>query len=186
VAAGLSQRSLGRITGLSQSRVSRVEAARHPSEWLEGLAVHCAALGLRLSIKVYPSGSPVRDAGHLRLLARFRAQLGDGWQWTSESPIGPFPDLRAWDVRLDGADSVGVDVETRLRDIQALQRRSETKLRDSSVERLVLVVAKTRHNQLVLRDHRQALYSLAPADTRAVMSALRRSELPPRNGIVVL
>lgn len=50
----------------------------------------------------------------------------------------------------------------------------------------MLLVAATRHNRIVLREHRAALASTFPADTAEIMAALRRGHLPPRNGVVVL
>jgi hypothetical protein len=106
--------------------------------------------------------------------------------WRTEVLIGGPGDLRAWEVVLDGPGSVGIDVETRLRDIQAIQRRCEAKYRDSGVDRVVLVIGDTRHNRSVLREHRAALFSTFPADTAEVRRALRQGLLPPRNGIVVI
>ena len=54
------------------------------------------------------------------------------------------------------------------------------------MDRIVLLLADTRHNRRVLREHREALRSTFPLDTRAVMAALRAGELPSANGIVVL
>ena len=184
--AGVSQRHVAHVAGLNQSHISRAERAQGTFPRLDELTRHCAALGLRLSLKVYPHGSPVRDAGQLRLLRRFRSQVGEEIGWRTEVPIAGHGDLRAWDVVLGVGGTVGVDAETRLHDIQAVQRRCELKLRDSRVDRLVLLVAATPHNRTVLREHRSALLSTFPLDTAEVMAALRRSELPKANGIVVL
>lgn len=171
-AAGLSQETVARAAGLSQSHVSRVENAERTMPRLDELARHAAVLGHELSLRAFPVGAPVRDAGQLRLLARFRARVDARWSWRSEVPVGGFGDLRAWDVELSGPGRVGVDAETRLHDLQALQRRCETKLRDSIAERLVLPVAATAHNRHVLRAHRSALLSTFPLDTGSVMAAL--------------
>ena len=186
LAAGLSQRHVAQVGGSNQSRVSRTERAERMPARVDELAAHCAALGLRLSLKAYPVGSPVRDAAQLRLVERLRGRLGAGFRWRSEALIGGAGDLRAWDVRLDGPGSIGIDAETRLHDIQALQRRCETKWRDSGVDRVVLLVASTRHNRRVLAEHREALRSTFPADTPEILAALRRGRLPGSNGIVVL
>lgn len=184
--AGLSQRAVARAAGLNQSRISRTEHAQRIPARLDELAAHCAVLGLRLSVKAYPDGSPVRDAGQLRLLDRLRLRLHPRFHWRSEVLVGGPGDLRAWDVQLDGPGSIGVDAETQLRDIQAVQRRIETKARDSGVDRVVMLVAATRHNRLALSLHRRALASTFPADTGEILLALRRGQLPERNGIVVL
>lgn len=120
------------------------------------------------------------------MLQRLRAQERPRFRSQSEVPIGRYGDLRAWDVRLDGPGSIGIDAETRLHDIQALQRRCETKWRDSGTNRVVLVVAATHHNRSVLRDHREALRSTFPGDTAAVLGAIRSGLLPAANGLVVI
>jgi transcriptional regulator with XRE-family HTH domain len=186
LAAGVSQRHVAMVAGTSQSAISRVESARNVGLALDVLSVQCAALGLRLSVKLYPVGSPVRDAGQLRLNDRLLAELRDGWKWATEVLVGAAGDLRAWDIQLSGSGTVGIDAETRLHDIQAIQRRCEAKLRDSGVDRVVLLVADTRHNRSVLAAHRDALRSTFPADTAATLGALRRGKLPARNGIVIL
>jgi transcriptional regulator with XRE-family HTH domain len=186
LAAGLSQRHVAGVAGLNQSRVSRTERAERVPARVDELAAHCAALGLRLSLKVYPEGPPVRDIAQLRLLERLRTRLHGSFSWHSEAPVGGPGDLRAWDVCLGGSGTIGVDAETRLHDLQALQRRCETKWRDSAVDRIVLLVASTRHNRRVLAEHREALRSTFPADTTEVMAALRAGRLPSSNGIVIL
>ena len=177
---------MAQVAGLGQSSISRAELAEGDAATLSNLAIHGAALGLRLSVKLYPEGEAVRDAGQLRVLQRFRPHVHPVYRWTSESTVGGFGDLRAWDVLLAGPVTIGIDAETRLHDIQSLQRRFETKWRDSGVDRIVLLVADTRHNAAVLRDHREALRSTFPADTATVLAALRDGEPLMTNGIVVL
>jgi transcriptional regulator with XRE-family HTH domain len=162
VAAGLSQRAVADAAGLTRSKISETERARRFVLRFDEASRHAAVLGLRLSVKAYPQGAPLRDAGQLRLLERFRVQVHRSLHWRTEVPIGSLGDLRAWDVQLDGPGSIGVDAEMRLRDIQAIQRRCETKWRDSGVDR-VLVVAATIHNRTVLREHSVALLSTFPA-----------------------
>ena len=186
LAAGLSQRHVAGAAGTSQSQVSRTELGQAVGSSLEDLALHCAALGLRLDVRTFPIGSPVRDAGQLHLIERFRDEVHEIFGWATEVLVGRYGDMRAWDVFLSGPGTIGVDAETRLYDLQAIQRRCEAKARDSGVDRAVLLVAATRHNSRVLREHRQALRSTFPADGGEVLRALRRGMLPMRNGIVVL
>jgi len=186
LSAGLSQRRVAQVAGLSQTRVSRIEQALEAPARIDELAAVCATLGLRLSIKTFPEAQPVRDSAQLALLERFRVRIGSGFTWRSEAPVGGFGDLRAWDVQLDGPGSVGIDAETRLHDVQALQRRIETKWRDSGVQRVVLLVSRTHHNTAVLKAHRRALASTCPAGTIETMAALRAGRLPTRNGIVII
>jgi transcriptional regulator with XRE-family HTH domain len=184
--AGLSQMHVATVAGLTQSRISRTERGRRLPPRLDELGRHAAALGLRLSVKVYPEGLPVRDAAQLRLLQRFREQLHESLGWKPEVMIGASGDQRAWDAVVFGSERVGVDAETRLYDIQALQRKTESKWRDSGVERVVLLVASTHHNRAVLREHRQTLASTFPLGTAPVMRALRAGRAIGSNGIVVL
>lgn len=178
--------TVARTAGLRQSRISRTERAAGPAPRLDERAAHCAAVGLRLSVKAYPSGSALRDEGQLRLIARLRRFVGDGFRWRTEVPVAGPGDMRAWDVVLEGAATVAVDAETRLHDLQALQRRIELKWRDGSIPRLVLLVADTRHNRDVLRAHRAALLSTFPLGMRETAAALRAGQVPDANGILVL
>jgi transcriptional regulator with XRE-family HTH domain len=186
LAAGVSQTHVARAAGLAQSRISRTERAAVPQARLDELTRHCAVLGLKLTMRVYPEGVPVRDAGQLRLLRRLREVVSERFRWRSEVLIGGHGDLRAWDVVLDGPGVVAIDAESCIRDVQALQRRLELKWRDSGMPRLVLVVAATHHNRAVLREHRAALASTLPLDPRRTLAALRAGEVPPENGIVLL
>ena len=93
-------------------------------------------------------------------------------------------DKRAWDAWLDGPGDIAIDAETRLQDVQDLQRRLELKWRDSGRPRVVLVVSASRHNRRVIREHRAALACTLPLDTREVLASLRVGEVPRANGIV--
>ncbi len=186
IGAGLAQRHVARVTGLSQAMISRTERSLRSRLTIEEAAVLCAALGLRLHVRAYPEGSPVRDAAQLHLLARLRALLHEAYAWHAEAPVAGRGDLRAWDVSLSGPASIGIDAETRLHDVQALQRRLELKWRDSGVARVILLVASTHHNRRVLREHRSALSSTLPLDTRQVLRAFRTGSPLASNGIAVL
>lgn len=100
----------------------------------------------------------------------------------------PIPgDLRA----LDGQswierEMLAVEAETRLQDIQSLERRVVLKRRDVRANRLVLLVADTAHNREILGAHREALRGSFPLDTREVLAFLARGQMPPDDGIVVL
>jgi hypothetical protein len=81
-----------------------------------------------------------------------------------EVPVGPPGDLRAWDALIASRSgwSVGVEAETRLRDVQAVQRRLALKQRDSSIELAILLVAATRNNRQALRLARDGLDGTYP------------------------
>lgn len=188
IGAGLSQAVVGRAAGLSPAaygRLERGEIARPP---FEHVARAARVVGLAASLRLYPAGSPLRDAGQLRLERDVVAVLGVGLSFRSEVPLPIEGDLRAWDGAVAAQRSVAfVDCEVRLCDLQALVRRLETKLRDdprSSV--LLLAVRDSRHNRAVLAEHRELLRPLLPLDTPAILRSLRAGRLPPASGLLVL
>lgn len=186
LAAGATQAQVAQAAGLAQASVSRAESPSGGPISLESLSVHFAVLGLQLSLKAYPVGSPVRDVAHLELLGRLRELVASAFSWRAEALIGPTGDLRAWDALLSGPVRIGVDAETRLHDIQALQRRTEAKVRDSGVDRVVLLVTNSRHNRRLLREHAATLADGFPLDSATVIGALRAGRDPGASGIVRL
>lgn len=184
--AGISQDTLGAAAALSGSEVGRVERGEAP--WLT--VVHAArllsVLGLDLWIGAYPAGPPLRDAGHLRLLASVEARMPPSVRCLREWPIPDARDRRALDLFLDGLPlRTGVEAETMLDDIQALQRDINLKRRDAQLERMILLVRDSHRNRRILRST-DALARMMPLDTRAVMSALSRGRDPGADGIVIL
>jgi transcriptional regulator with XRE-family HTH domain len=185
-ASGLSQAHVATVAGLTQSSISRVERGLRREVSVEDLALHASALGLRVVIKAYPESGAVRDAAQLRLLAAFREIVHPSFRWRSEAPVAGRGDLRAWDVLLTGPITIGVDAETRLHDIQALQRRVELKRRDGSVDRVLLVVADTRQNRRVLDEHAIALAGSFPVASRSARSRLAAGTDPGGNAMVIV
>jgi transcriptional regulator with XRE-family HTH domain len=187
VARGISQRACALEAGMSKSQFGRIERGEIAGLSLEQACRATSALGLALSLSAHPDGSPVRDAGQLRLEGRLRVVVHAGLGWQSEVPM-PIPgDRRAWDVVLSAAARrAGCECEQRLGDIQALARRLALKLRDGAVDVLILVVADTAWNRRALREHREALRDLLPPDSREVLAALRAGRLPAASGLVVL
>lgn len=187
VAAGLSQREVAQAVGVSHAQIGRLERdrIRRPSPDLLGAV--CAVVGLRLSLKTYPEGDPIRDRQHTALLERFRRVLHPTLRFRTEIPF-PIPgDLRAWDGRVMGTDLLyRVEAETAITDGQALARRLALKARDGGSGRIILLVADTRANREALAALRPLLRDLLPLDTRAVLHALRRGMDPAGNGIVIL
>ena len=184
--AGVSQDTLGSAAGLSGSEVGRVERGESP--WLT--TVHAASLlstvGLDLWVRAFPGGPPVRDAAHLQLIAKFEARLPASVRCHREWPIPNSRDRRALDLYLVGLPlRTGVEAETMLDDIQALQRDVNLKRRDAGLDRLILLVRDSRRNRDILRST-DALQRSFPVSTRATMAALARGQDPGADGIVVL
>ena len=86
-------------------------------------------------------------------------------------------DQRAWDIVLVGADwRHALEVETRPRDLQALERRIALKVRDSGIEAVSLLLLDSRHNRDLLRLHGGALVARFPVPaSRCPRRATRRA-----------
>ncbi|MDH4335164.1 MAG: helix-turn-helix domain-containing protein [Chloroflexota bacterium] len=186
-AAGLSQKRVAAVLGVSRAQVSRYERGARPLLDLREAARLMRLLGQDLAISMYPAAGPLRDAGHAALVARFLKLLHPTLPHRLEAPV-PIPrDQRAWDVLLDfGVARVGVAVETRLRDWQALLRREQLKARDARVDHLLLVMADTHANRRAVREAGDALRAQLPLDGRALRPALREGRDPGASGLLML
>jgi transcriptional regulator with XRE-family HTH domain len=184
--AGLTQTELASVVGMSSSEVSRIELGQSPHVAYASLALLAAALGLDLPLRAFPDGDAVRDAAQLALLTRFRVRL-PGLQHVAEVPLGLVGDRRAWDeVAFGRGWSIAVEAESRLRDLQALQRRLALKLRDGRRDRLILLVADSRHNRHVLRLAGDSIAAAYPVPAREAIAALEFGRCPAGSAVIVL
>ena len=185
--AGMPLRELGQAAAFSPAFLSRIERALVPHVVYETLARIGSVVGLDVSVRAFPNGQVLRDAAQLELLQRLRRLLGPGLRLRVEVPLGLPGDLRAWDAVIDAPGRrVVVELETRLRDVQALVRRINLKLRDGHETRLTLVVADTRTNRHVVRASADDVAELGPLKSRVVAASLRAGYLPPGSGILFL
>lgn len=200
---GLAYAELGRAVGLSGEQVARILRGQSPNVSLLQLAVLMAAVGLDLSARAYPAGPPVRDAAHLALLGRLRLRIGPSLTWRAEVPVvnavppstvgavgfafGVGADQRAWDATISGRGwTVGVEAETRIRDVQGVERRLSLKQRDGSVESVILLVGDSAHNRAVLSAADARLRQQLPASQRLTLRRLGLGQQPLGATIVVL
>jgi hypothetical protein len=96
-------------------------------------------------------------------------------------------DLRAWDALIMGPGwSVAVEAETRVRDVQALLRRIELKVRDGLVGGVLIVLNDTEHHRRLLREPTNLLRQQFPGSARGVLGALARGERPPLRSVILL
>jgi transcriptional regulator with XRE-family HTH domain len=186
LAAGVSQRAVARAAGLSRETYARIERRQAREIGIGRASVITSVLGGEFSAKIFDGSAPIRDIAHIRLLERLDRRIPARWQVHHEAPMRQAGDRRAWDRRLDGPISIGVEGETRLRDLQALERRMNLKQRDSGVQRLVLLVADTVANRRLIRAYAPQLRASFPLTTREVLTALAEGRDPGANGIVVL
>jgi transcriptional regulator with XRE-family HTH domain len=183
---GVTLRELGAAIGVSASEVSRRELGRSRRLTGEKLAIHAAAVGLRVSVKLWPVGGGIRDAGQARYIAAFVARVGRPWTVTLEAPVPIAGDLRAVDILLANATGrVAVEVITRLVDLQAQVRAAQLRARDIGATRLILVVAGTHANRNAIASARGALVDAFDLDARRIMAELAAGRDPLRDGIVV-
>ena len=187
LAAGLSQAAVARAMRCSPQLLSVLERRAlepRPTQ----LARWAAAVGLEISIRAFPGGAPLRDAGQLRLLRRFRAEVGEAWAWRTEVPVSSDGrDRRAIDAVLSRLPiRIGAEAIVRLTDAQAQIRSALLKQEANGLDRMVLVAANTRHNRLAVRAAAPTLAPAFPLSARDTLRCLRAGELPPANGVVIV
>jgi transcriptional regulator with XRE-family HTH domain len=187
VEAGVSQDHLARAAGVSKAEVSRVERAIAPWLTIDELCRLAAPLGLDVSIRLYPGGPRIRDRAQVPLLDRLHRELSSALAWVFEVPLPLAGDRRAWDATISGDGwRVAVEAESRLHDVQALERRIALKRRDDRDVVVLLLVNDTRINRQALAAGATSLRALLPLDARAMLSALRAGRYPGESGIVLL
>lgn len=115
LAAGLTQRAVGRLAGVSHSEVSRIERGRAPHVACETLVRLGAVVGLDVPLRSFPVEDAVRDNAQIELLARLRRRLPRDLGWRTEVPLRMPGDRRAWDAVVERPGwRVAVEAETRL------------------------------------------------------------------------
>jgi transcriptional regulator with XRE-family HTH domain len=187
LAQGLSRRSLVEHLPISQSKLARWELGHAPHPDLYEAVLVARLLGQDLVARLYPAGDALRDSAHLAVERRFLTLLPAQVPRQLEAVIPGPGDLRAWDVLIMlPSVRIGVAVETRLRDVQALVRREQTKMRDSGVQRLLLVLLNSSTNRRAVREAGLLLRSALPLDGRTILPALREGRDPGGDGILFI
>ena len=183
--AGLSQARVAGVIGLSQMQVSRIERGRAGAS-LEAMAALAAVVGHELALRAHPTGGQLRDAAQVRL-ARHLQLVAPAIRWRAEVPLPLAGDRRAIDlVGTAAGRRVGVEIESRLVDWQAVARRALLKQRDAALDAMVIVMPATVHNRMVVREVGSALSASFPLSGRSVLRSLRDGRVPPANGVVLL
>jgi hypothetical protein len=150
------------------------------------LAAIGATVGLDIRLRAYPAGDPIRDAGQLRLLDRFRRRLHPGLEMRTEVPLPIGTDLRAWDAVVRGVDwRRPAEAETVLDDIQALERRLALKVRDGGVDGVILVIADSPRNRRAVAAA-PGSFSAFDRNARRVLAALAMGQDPGGSSLILL
>ncbi len=164
-----------------------MERGRVPNVSLLLLNRTAAVVGLDLSARLFPGGSPVRDAVHGGLLEELHGRCHSSLGWRTEVPLPTPGDQRAWDALIRGPDwREGVEAEMGPRDGQALARRLMLKQRDGSVAGVILLLPKTRRIRTFLTSAGPALRADFPLRGELILDRLGDGLAPGGSGIVVL
>ncbi len=82
---------------------------------------------------------------------------------------------------------MAVEAETRLRDVQAAQRRIILKRRDDpGVSGVILLLSNTRHNRALVHEYGAALRADFPVQADRMLRALSEGRDPGGSGVVLL
>lgn len=190
LAAGLTHDEIANAIGVARSNVTRLEAGRREDLGVVELSEIASVLGYEVSVGLHPIGDPVRDKGQLACGRRFDEVLSDRWRGTDETLLPGAGEQRAWDKLLRLVDAiprylVGVDIESRVWDIQAIVRRTRARERDGQVDAILLVLADTAHNRRIAAELRQALGPEYAASPRSLWLGLRKGERLVGSGVVL-
>jgi transcriptional regulator with XRE-family HTH domain len=186
---GLSQRHVAQAVRISRSVYGRIERGVLYHLPLRLAFQIAAVLGLDLSARVYPGGSPTRDAAHAQRLRLLLTNVGRPLTYRTEVPLPAttdHPERRSWDAVLYGQHQrTAVELEMRLYDVQGQMRRLHLKERDDPPDQLVVVVANTRANRRALDEFAELFAALPRQRTANVLKTLLAGKHPPR-GLILL
>jgi transcriptional regulator with XRE-family HTH domain len=198
---GWRQRDLATAAGVSQALISRIELGRLEHVSLQRLRLVGATLDIAISIEAWwRAGDLDRliDRGHAALVEHVVGDLRDhGWLTRVEVTFNHFgergsADIVAWHPPT--RTLLIIEVKTRIGDVQATASTFERKVRvlpevladeegwDPAVVGRLLVIADTRANRSIVREHRQIFSSIWPELTAATRRWIRTPAWQATNG----
>jgi hypothetical protein len=184
--ANVSQRAVAHELDWHQAQLNRLETFAFPNVPLVRLAEIAAVLGFELSVRMHRVGDPVRDRASRELTGRFIALVGGGYRVIQEALL-PTGGQRSWDVLLRlGALLVGVEIVTRVRDVQALVRQIRLRERDGGTDHVLLVLSGSAHDRSHLEELMQALGFEFATPRSAIIGALKTGQPVPGSGVLLL
>jgi transcriptional regulator with XRE-family HTH domain len=184
---GLGQADVAKALGMSVAQYSRIERGLSPELSIATAIRLFSVLGFDLAIRAYPSGDAIRDAAHVALLERLHVRCHPSLTWRTEVPFPLAGDLRAWDATaVCPALRAGIEAETRIRDVQALDRRLALKERDGGMDRLILLVLDSRSNRAALRADGAQLFLRFPVPGARALELIGAGADPGGNALVLL
>jgi transcriptional regulator with XRE-family HTH domain len=185
IKADVSQRAMAGQLGWSQARYWRFENATEAV--LGEVSAVAAILGLELSSSLHRVNDALADRGQLALLARFRLILSPSIKVFTEALLPNPGDRRSWDMLLRiAAQIVGVEAETKVRDVQATVRKVRGRERDGGADELLIVLADTRANRATREELLAALGERFATPPRLLREALRHGRPLPGSGVLLV
>jgi transcriptional regulator with XRE-family HTH domain len=189
--ARISQSEIALALGIDRSNFTRLEAGDLDDVGIVRLSEIASLLGFEISVGLHPIGDPTRDKGQQACGQRFDGRLSERWRMTNETLLPGASEKRAWDKLLRLIDEtprylVGVDIESRVWDVQAIVRRTRERERDGQVDHLLIVLADTAHNRRVIDTLRETIGAAYGTPPRAIFAALRKGEPLPGSGVILV
>ena len=187
----ISQRTMASELGMSQAQFWRIESGRDDNLSLRHIAEIASLLGYEASLTIHPIGDPIRDRAQQAVGRRFDALLSPGWTVIDEALLPNPGDRRSWDklLRLTGAEerhAVGVDLESRIYDVQALVRRTRERERDGGVDEILIVLSHSAHNRRTAGQLVEALGLQYASPGPVIRRALRLGQPLPGSGVILV
>jgi transcriptional regulator with XRE-family HTH domain len=180
LSSGLGQSDVAAALNLSVAQYSRIERGLSPDLTISTAVRLFAVLGMDLTIRAYPTGDPIRDIAQAALLERLHARCHRSIIWRTEVPFPLAGDLRAWDATaVCAAFRAGVEAETRIHDVQALDR-------DGGMDRMILLVLDSRTNRSALRASAGQLLLRFPVPGTRALELLAAGADPGGNALILL
>lgn len=191
LAESVSQNQLAREVGWSASAIGRLETGQRDDIGVVEVAELASVLGLEMSIGLHPLGDPLRDKGQLACARRFDDTLSERWHVTDEMLLPGPGERRAWDKLLRLLDEsprylVGVDIESRVWDVQLIVRRTRQRERDGRVDHILIVLADTAHNRRIAQTLRESLGKEYATHPRTILRQLRVGKRLTGSGVILV
>jgi transcriptional regulator with XRE-family HTH domain len=194
VGRGWSLAEVAGRTGISTSKLSRMERGLLRRIAYEDLVLAGAVVGRDIRMREFPGPDPTLDAGQIAVYRRLRALVPDRVAMPIEVGLAALGDQRAWDTVLRGLEAgvplgetdLPTDISTRFVDAQGQLRRVLLKRRDDGHASVLVVVADTHRNREALREAAPLLASDFPISPRAALAALRAGRHPGGSAVVCI
>lgn len=192
--AGLTQRALAGLAGLSQQEASKAEKGATDLS-LDARCRLASACGHEIGWRLYPVATVrMRDSGQLGIAQAIVSAAHSNWRPQLEVPVAQGDpragDLRAADLVLTGSEEIiHVEIERALVDLQAQLRSAQLKREALAAAeerpiRLVLAIPDTRTSRARLAPFAELIARTLPVRSARAWRAIRDGEPLSGDGIL--